>query len=60
MQHKTLSISWRDTQGNQQENILIPFDVQTQKGEEYLLGHDKQKKEYRIRLDMITQCRELT
>ena len=58
--HKTrLQISWRDAQGSPRLEVLVPVDLRTRRGEEFLLAVDSLGAEREIRLDRIlgSKCR---
>lgn len=52
--HKTrLQISWRDAQGSPRLEVLVPVDLRTRSGEEFLVAVDSLGAEREIRLDRI-------
>jgi transcriptional antiterminator Rof (Rho-off) len=52
--HKNhLKLSWSDEQGKSQSSIVLPIDIQTKAGEEYLLVSDEKNNQHSIRLDRI-------
>jgi len=58
--HKTrLQISWRDAQGSPRLEVLVPVDLRTRSGEEFLVAVDSLGAEREIRLDRIlgSKCR---
>ena len=53
MHGKRLRISWRDTEGSPRIEVLIPVDLRTRQGEEFLVAKDHNGFEREIRLDRI-------
>jgi Rho-binding antiterminator len=52
--HRTrLQVSWRDTHGSPHLEVLIPVDLRTRQGEEFLVAVDALGGEREIRLDRI-------
>ena len=58
MHGERLRISWRDTEGPPRIEVLIPVDLRTRQGEEFLVAKDDNGLEREIRLDRIlhSQC----
>ncbi len=54
-----LRIGWRDTQGLSHIEVLLPRDLQTRHGEEFLLAETLSGEQLEIRLDQITEARRL-
>lgn len=48
-----LRVHWRDEQGTDHVERLLPQDLETRAGAEYLLARDEQHEPRRIRLDRI-------
>ena len=53
MHGKRLRICWRDAQGSPRIEVLIPIDLRTRQGEEFLVVKDHNGFEREIRLDRI-------
>jgi transcriptional antiterminator Rof (Rho-off) len=52
--HRTrLQVSWRDAQGVSRIEVLVPVDLRTRQGEEFLVAIDPLGTEREIRLDRI-------
>ena len=56
LHNEHLRLCWKDPNNLLHMLMLIPFDLQTKKGGEYLLGNDKSGQSYQIRLDYIQRC----
>lgn len=58
MHGERLRISWRDAEGSPRIEVLIPVDLRTRQGEEFLVAKDHNGLEREIRLDRIldSQC----
>ena len=48
-----LQVSWRDAEGSPRIEVLIPVDLRTRQGEEFLVVKDHNGLEQEIRLDHI-------
>lgn len=59
MHHTQLQVAWRDTTGMQHVCTLLPLDLQTKHGEEFLLGQDHTGQSVRLRLDHIISARPI-
>ena len=57
MKGKRLRISWRDTEGSPRIEVLIPVELRTRKGEEFLVAKDLNGIEREIRLDRIVDSK---
>jgi len=59
MHRSRLQVSWRDTQGSVHLEVLLPVDLRTRNGEEFLVAVDSLGTEREIRLDRIlgSKCR---
>jgi Rho-binding antiterminator len=58
--HRTrLQLSWRDTQGSPHLEVLVPVDLRTRQGEEFLVAVDALGAEREIRLDRIVGSKRL-
>ena len=55
-----LRIAWHDAEGQSHVEVLLPRDLQTRHGEEFLLAETTAGKQVEIRLDHITEARRLT
>jgi Rho-binding antiterminator len=53
MHRSRLQVSWRDTQGSAHLEVLMPVDLSTRHGEEFLVAVDSLGAEQEIRLDRI-------
>ena len=52
--HRTpLTLSWRGNDGLSHLETLVPEDLQTCKGEEFLVARNGAGEQYRVRLDRI-------
>jgi len=60
MHHTLLRIVWRDAAGLEHVCTLLPTDLQTAQGEEFLLGQDHTGQSVRLRLDRILTTRPIT
>jgi Rho-binding antiterminator len=58
--HRTrLQLSWRDAAGSPRIGVLLPLDLRTRQGEEFLVAIDHLGAEREIRLDriIVSKCR---
>lgn len=55
-----LRIGWRDTQGLTHIETLLPRDLQTRHGEEFLIAETTTGERLEIRLDQITEAQRLS
>jgi len=53
MHGKRLRVSWRDAEGPPRMEVLVPVDLRTRQGEEFLVAIDSRGAEREIRLDRI-------
>jgi Rho-binding antiterminator len=53
MHGKRLRVSWRDAEGPPRIEVLVPVDLRTRQGEEFLVAIDSLGAEQEIRLDRI-------
>lgn len=60
MHHTPLRLAWRDHAGLDHVCTVLPIDLQTEYGEEYLLAQDHTGQAIRIRLDRIVTAHPLT
>lgn len=60
MHHTKLRIVWRDTAGQEHVCTLLPLDIKTERGEEFILGHDHTGQPITLRLDRIITSRPAT
>jgi Rho-binding antiterminator len=56
MHGKRLRVSWRDAEGPPRIEVLVPVDLRTRQGEEYLVAINHLGAEREIRLDRILGC----
>ena len=56
MHRQRLHIAWKDPHNHHNIDTLLPIDLQTKDGEEFLVAQDRNGQEIRIRLDYITHC----
>ncbi len=58
MHGKRLRVSWRDAEGSPRIEVLVPVDLRTRQGEEFLVATDHFGAQREIRLDRILgyQC----
>jgi Rho-binding antiterminator len=59
MHGKRLRVSWRDAEGPPRIEVLIPIDLRTRQGEEFLVVKDHNGCEHEIRLDRILGSKSL-
>lgn len=55
-----LRIGWKDTQGLTHIETLLPRDLQTRHGEEFLIAETVTGERMEIRLDQITEAKRLS
>lgn len=55
-----LRIGWRDAHGQTHVEMLLPRDLQTRLGEEYLIAETLNGESLEIRLDHITEAKNPT
>lgn len=55
-----LRIGWRDAQGLTHIETLLPRDLQTRHGEEFLIAETTAGERREIRLDQITEAQRLS
>ena len=55
-----LRIGWRDTQGMTHVETVLPRDLQTRHGEEFLIMETRDGRCLEIRLDQINEAKRLT
>lgn len=55
-----LRIGWRDAQGMSHVETILPRDLQTRQGEEFLIMETRDGRRLEIRLDQITEAERLT
>ncbi len=55
-----LRIGWRDTQNLSHIEVLLPRDLQTRRGEEFLIADSLNGKRLEIRLDQITEAKHIS
>ena len=56
MRSNNLQVSWKDERGNQQDSTLMPTDLLTEHGCEYLVARGTDCNDKKIRLDMIIEA----
>ena len=57
MHARKLRLSWYDHTGAKHIELLVPTDLRTRNGEEFMVALSAGGKELEIRLDRITGCR---
>ena len=57
LRRQRLMLGWRDAAGAACVGVVLPTDLQTREGEEFLLGVTTDGESFRVRLDRITQSR---
>ncbi|MEJ2620334.1 MAG: hypothetical protein P8163_08730 [Candidatus Thiodiazotropha sp.] len=60
MTRTQLDLSWRDALGALHQARVLPVDVITRNGGEYLIIHDRTGEEVAVRLDRIVQAVDLS
>lgn len=60
MHHTRLRVVWRDAAGQNHVCVLLPLDLKTEHGEEFLLGRDHTGTAITLRLDRILTARPAT
>ncbi len=53
MHQRRLKLRWRDDSGVTHTETLLPVDLQTRNGEEFLVAEDRDGERVRLRLDRI-------
>lgn len=56
MQRRSLRLSWRDAQQARYNSTVMPLDLYTHAGAEFLRVRDAEHREHDIRLDWISAC----
>ena len=56
MQGRSLRLSWRDAQQTRHTGTVMPLDLFTHAGAEFLRVRDTGRREHDIRLDWISAC----
>jgi transcriptional antiterminator Rof (Rho-off) len=56
LHHDRLRLSWRDEAGLAHVETVVPEDLETRAGEEFLLGHCLDGSPRRLRLDRIVEA----
>ena len=59
MHNRTLELNWQDNNGKQFNSRVKPKDLQTRKGEEFLVVVDNYNQEIAIRLDRVNSYKEI-
>lgn len=57
LHHRKLRIAWRDTQNLSHIDVLLPRDLLTRCGEEFLIAESLNGERLEIRLDRITEAK---
>ena len=60
MRRDRLRLSWRDDAGLAHLETVVPEDLETRAGEEFLLGHTLDGAPRRLRLDRIADAEPIT
>jgi len=60
LQKRVVSISWKDIDGILYQENLLPYDLLSSKGEEFLVAKTKEDEQRKIRLDYIISVTPLT
>ncbi|MDV3238858.1 MAG: transcriptional antiterminator, Rof [Gammaproteobacteria bacterium] len=60
MRRQKLRIRWRDAQGMTHIETLLPRDLQTRSGEEFLIAETPENAMLEIRLDRIVETRPVS
>ncbi len=60
MRRQKLRIRWHDTHGMTHFETLLPRDLQTRSGEEFLIAETPEKATLEIRLDHIVETRPVS
>lgn len=55
-----LRIAWRDNQGDMHIEVFLPRDLQTRRGEEFLLADTQTGQRVEIRLDQISEAQRIS
>lgn len=56
LQHQTLRLRWRDDNGVEHRDRLVPTDLQTRNHGEYLIANNCEGAALALRLDRILSC----
>lgn len=59
MHRRRLRVSWRDAAGDSCMQVLVPRDLQTRAGAEYLIGETLDGRRLELRLDHILRAEPL-
>lgn len=59
IRRQRLRVSWRDSEGMDHLEILLPLDLETCRGEEFLHASNDRGEHRRLRLDTIKRARIL-
>lgn len=59
MHHSRIKLSWRDEQNTLHTATVIPKDIRTKAGEEFLLVTDDENQQHQVRLDRIQSYKEV-
>ncbi|NNF52199.1 MAG: transcriptional antiterminator, Rof [Gammaproteobacteria bacterium] len=51
-----LQVSWRDADGMDHLGILVPVDLETCRGEEFLIARNERGEQLRLRLDFVRRA----
>lgn len=57
LRKRRLRICWRDTEAVTHVEMLLPRDLQTRHGEEFLIAENAAGEQLEIRLDRITEAK---
>ena len=60
MQRRKLRLSWCAPDGELHMAMLLPLDLLTRNGEEFLIARSLDGQDLRLRLDWISHCAPLT
>ncbi len=53
LKQQFITLRWIDDKGTHHKEVLLPYDLQTLQGEEFLLASTKNNRKHKIRLDRI-------
>lgn len=59
LHNRKIILNWHDKMHIQHKAVVIPKDIQTRSGEEFLLVIDNNNEQHQIRLDYIQDFKEL-
>ena len=59
MHRNHLQLTWSDEPGNKHVAVVLPIDLITKDGQEFLLVENKEGKQQRIRLDRIQHYQQV-